>query len=113
MGRIAPRDIPRADVVSEEEQADHSRDGRKPGAPGLPGDESFPETDEAANPEKLAGNQDHEDGGEEQEKEGPLPPIGDERQRAKSNPREKDHARALVSFEETDHRRCRLLDPQL
>jgi hypothetical protein len=42
-----------ADAVSEEEQIDNTRDGRKPGAPGLPGDESFPKVEDAANPEKL------------------------------------------------------------
>src|SRR5229473_3026824 len=78
------------------------------GAPRLPGDESFPKVDDARNPEKLAGNQRHEEGGEEQEIEGPLAPIGNENEGAKSNPRESDHAHALVSSEETDHRRGRL-----
>src|SRR5258707_7049917 len=57
MGRIAPRDFPGADVgadvVSEEEQTDNTRNGRKPGPALLPGDESFPKTDDATNPEKL------------------------------------------------------------
>ena len=74
---------------------------------GFPGDESFPKVDDATNPEKLAGNQRHEEGGEEQEIEGPLAPIGDEPEGAKSNPQESDHTHALVSSEETDHSRCR------
>jgi len=104
MGRIAPRAVG-DEVVSEEEQTNNTCDGRKPGAPRLPGDESFPKVDDATNPEKLAGNQHHEDGGEEQEIEGlwPLTPIWDEPESAKSNPRESDHAHALVSSEETDH----------
>src|SRR5712692_11132855 len=108
MGRVAPRDVPGADVVSEEEQTNNTRDGRKPGAPRLPGDESFPKAHDARNPEKLAGNQRHEEGGEEQEVEGPLAPIGDEHEGTKNNPRENDHAHALVSSEKIDYRRCHL-----
>src|SRR5258708_40226804 len=43
MGRIAPRDVPRADVVSEDEQTGNSCEGRKPGAEALPECESCPE----------------------------------------------------------------------
>lgn len=102
MGRIAPRAVG-DEVVSEEEQTNNARDGRKPGASRLPGDESFPKVDDATNPEKLPGNQHHEDGGEEQEIEGPLAPIGDEPEGAKNNPQESDHTHALMSSEETDH----------
>jgi hypothetical protein len=63
--------------------------------------------DDSTNPEKLAGNQHHEDGEEEQEIEGArLAPTGGEPERAQGNQRENDHP--LVSSEETDHRRCRL-----
>ncbi|HEV2730893.1 MAG TPA: hypothetical protein VGV15_12745 [Terriglobales bacterium] len=76
MGRIAPRDFPgadvEADVVSEEEQTDNTRNGRKPGAARLSGDESFSKVDDATNPENLADNEHHEEGEEEQETEGPT-----------------------------------------
>ena len=51
------------EAVSEEEQdlQGNSRDNRKPGASGLPGNESLPKVDAAANPEKLAGQQRHEE----------------------------------------------------
>jgi len=106
VGRIAPRDFPGADVggdvVSEEEQADNTRNGHKPGATRLSGDESFPKSDDTANPEKLADNQHHEEGEEEQEIERPsLAPTGGEPEGAQGNQRESDHA--LVSSEEPDH----------
>src|SRR6266496_5593605 len=47
----------------------------------------------------MAGNHCYEEGGEEQESEWPFAPIGDEHESAKSNPRENDHAHALVSSE--------------
>ena len=111
MGRIAPRDFPGddvgADVVSEKEQPDNTRDGRKPGVPRLPGDESFPKADEATNPEKLARNQYHGAGKEEEEIEGTrLAPTGGQPEGAEGNQRESDHT--LVSFKESD-RRCYLV----
>ena len=51
---------------SKEEQIDKTRDDREPGAPGLPGDESFGEVEDAANPENLAGDENDEDGQEQQ-----------------------------------------------
>lgn len=45
-----------AEVVKEEKEIDKARDDRKKSAPGLPGKESFPEVEDAANSEKLAGN---------------------------------------------------------
>ena len=101
MGRIAPRAV-RHEVVSEEEETNSARDGRKPGAPGLPWDESFPKVDDASHPEKLAGNEHDEDGGEEQEIEGPLAPIGDEPEGAKNNPQESDDTHALVSSDQAN-----------
>jgi len=115
VGRIAPRDFPgtdvEADVVSEEEQTDNTRNGRKPGTARLSGDESFPKVDDATNPENLADNQHHEEGEEEQETERThFAPTGGQPEGAKGNQRESDHARdhAPVSSEETHHRRCRL-----
>src|SRR5579864_2623377 len=106
MGRIRPRDFPAdevgTDVVNEEEQPDNTRDGSKPGAPRLPGNESFPKVDEATNPEKLARNQYHGDGKEEQEIEGTrLAPTGGQPESAKANQRESDQT--LVSSEEPEH----------
>ena len=113
MGRIAPRDFPgaeeAADVVSEEEQTDNTRNGRKPGAVRFSGDESFPKVDDATNPENLADNQHHEKGEEEQKTERThLAPTGGQPEGAKGNQRETDHApdQVLVSSEESDHRRC-------
>ena len=106
VGRIAPRDFPgadvEADVVSEEEQTDNTRDGRKPSAARVPGDDSFPKADEATHPENLAGNQRQEDSGEEQEIEGTrLAPTGGQPEGAKGNQRESDQS--FVSSEEPDH----------
>jgi hypothetical protein len=109
MARIAQRDVPGEDigteVINEEEHPDNTRERRKPGAPRLPGDESFPKADDATNPEKLAGNQHHEDGEEEQEIErARLAPTGSQPEGAKGNQRESNHS--LVNSEEADHRRC-------
>ena len=113
VGRIAPRDFPgadvEADVVSEEEQTDNTRNGRKPSAARLSGDESFSKVDDATNPENLAHNQHHEEGEEEQETERThFTPTGSQPEGAKGNQRESDHARdhVLVSSDETDRRRC-------
>ena len=110
MCRIALRGVPGAEVVSKEEQIQigNAHDDPNPDAPRLPADESFSKGEDASNPKKLAGNQRNEEGGEEQESEGPVAPIGEEHESAKSNPRENDHAHALVSSEETDHCLCRL-----
>jgi hypothetical protein len=108
MCRIALRGVPGTEVASEEEQIDNAHDDPKPEALPLHENESFPDADDARNPEKLAGNQRHEEGGEEQEIEGPLAPIGHEHQGAKNNPRKNDVAHALVSFDKADYRRCRL-----
>src|SRR6266702_442659 len=114
MGRIAQVDVPgedvRAEVIGEEEQTDNTRNGRKPGAARLSGDESFPKVDDATNPENLADNQHQEEGEEEQETERThFTPTGGQPEGAKSNQQESDHARdhGLVSSEETDHSRCR------
>src|SRR5205807_3100693 len=108
MGRISQRDVPgkdvRTEVISVEEHPDNTRERRKPGTPGLPGDESFPKVDDATNPENLADNQHHEEGEEEQETERThFTPTGGQPEGAKSNQRESDHARdhGLVSSEET------------
>jgi len=73
VGSNRPAEFSRADVwanvVSEEEQTDNTRNGRKPGAAWLSGDESFPKVDDAPNPENLAENQHHEESEEEQETE--------------------------------------------
>jgi hypothetical protein len=95
------------EAIGEEEQIDSTRDHRQPGPSGLPGDESLPNVEDAATPEKLAGNQHHEDGEEEQEIEGThLAPTGGEPEGAKGDQRESGHA--LVSSENSDHCRCRL-----
>src|SRR5207249_6681459 len=102
----APRDFPgtdvEADVVSEEEQTDNTRNGRKPGAARLSGDESFPKVDDATNPENLGGNQHHEEGEEEQEtKRTHFTPTGGQPEGAKGNQRASDQS--LVRPEERDH----------
>ena len=51
-------------AVDEEEQFDEAGDSREPDASGLPGDESPPKVEGAANPEKLAGNKHYEDDAE-------------------------------------------------
>ena len=112
VGRIAPRDFPgadvEADVVSEEEQTDNTRNGRKPGAARLSGDESFSKVDDATNPENLADNQHHEEGEEEQETErAHFTPTGGQPEGAKGNQRESDHV--PVGSEESDHRGCYLV----
>ena len=96
-----------AEAVSEEEQIDNTRDDREPGAPGLPGDESLPKVEDAANPEKLAGNKHHEDGEEEQGFEAPQIARVYEQESGKSKDQQQNDD-ALVSSEETDHRHCRL-----
>ncbi len=91
-----------AEAVSEEEQIDNTRDDRKPGGPGLPGDESFPKVKDTANPEKLAGNKHNEDGEEEQGIEAPqLAGVYEQEGGKSKDQRENDDA--LVSSEETDH----------
>src|SRR6266480_6530728 len=97
MGRIGPRDFPRAyveaDVVGEEEQTDNTRNGRKPGAARFSGDESFPKVDDATNPENLTDNQHHEEGEEEQETERThLAPTGGQPEGAKGNQRASDQS---------------------
>jgi hypothetical protein len=52
--------------LSKEEQKDKTRDDREPGAPGLPGDESFAKVEDTPNPENLAGDEHDEEGQEEQ-----------------------------------------------
>ncbi len=104
MGRIALRDFPRAEVgagvVSAEEQIDNTRDDRKPGAPRLPGDESFPKADDSTNLERLAGNQHHEGEGKREIERARLAPTGSQPEGANGNQPESEHA--LVSSEETD-----------
>lgn len=112
VGRIAPRDFPgadvEADVVSEEEQTDNTRNGRTPGAVRLSGDDSFSKVDDATNPENLADNQHHEEGEEEQGTERThFSPTGGQPEGAKGNQRESGHV--LVSSEESDHRLCYLV----
>ena len=67
------------EAVSEEEHVHNTCDEREPCAPALPGDQSHPDVEDTANPEKLAGNQHHEDGEEEHEIErAQLAPTGGE-----------------------------------
>ena len=90
-------------AVNEEEQFDEAGDNREPVASGLPGDESLPKVEGAANPEKLAGNKHHEDDAEGHS-HGSEPARVDERVGTKSKDQQKnDHA--PVSSEETDHPR--------
>src|ERR1700730_7933371 len=115
MGRIAPRDFPgsdiRAEIISKEEQPDNTRDGYKPCAARLPGDESFSKADDATNPENLADNQDHKESEEEQEIERThFTPTGGHPEGAKSNQRKSDRVRdhPFVRAEEAAHRRRRI-----
>jgi hypothetical protein len=90
------------EAVSEEEKIDNTRDDRKPGASGLPGDESFPKVEGAPNPEKLAGNEHHEDAEEKQVSEAPvLVGVYDQEGRIGKNRQENDGA--FISYEKTDH----------
>ena len=86
------------EAVNTEEHVNNRCYDGEPDAPGLPGDKAFPEVEGAANPEKLADNQQHEDAEEEQEfaVEPGAKPKG-----AKDNQQDSD--RALVSSEEADH----------
>src|SRR5438105_9938826 len=106
MGRVAPeQSVPNlrvrqrarqnAEVVNQEERIDNDQDNREPDALRLPANESFPKREDAADPEKLGGNQRHEAYGEDQEDQEeiqrlrPLVPIGDDEETAKNNPQEK------------------------
>ena len=86
------------EAVDTEEHVDNRRDDGEPNAPGLPGDKAFPQIEDAANPEKLADNQQHEDGEEEQEF---AVDVGVKTKGAKHNQQDSD--RALMSSEEADH----------
>ena len=91
-----------AEAISEEEQIDNTRDDREPAAPGLSGDESLTKVEDAANPEKLAGNKHHEDGGKEQGIEAPkLAGVYEQEGTKRKDQRENDGA--FISAEETDH----------
>src|SRR6059058_1502989 len=108
MGRISPRNVPGAEIASEEEQIGNAHDDLKPDALRLPENESFPKANDATNPEKLTGNQHHEKDEGEHEIEGAgLAPTWGEPEGAQGNKRESDHA--FVSSEETDYRHCRVL----
>ncbi len=58
--------------IEEQIDIDKARGDRTPGAPRLTGDESFPKVEDAANPEKVAGNKHHQEGKERQVNEAPL-----------------------------------------
>src|SRR5439155_24091186 len=62
MGRISPRNVPGAEIASEEEQIGNAHDDLKPDALRLPENESFPKANDTRNPEKLAGNHRYEEG---------------------------------------------------
>jgi len=79
------------EAVDTEEQVDNRRDDGEPEAPGLPGEEVLPKVEGAVNPEKLAGNQQHE------EKEFDIEP-GAKPEGAKDNQQDRD--RVIVSSEE-------------
>jgi hypothetical protein len=49
------------ETVDTEEHVDNRRYDGEPGAPRLSGDDAIPHIEGAANPEKLAGNQKHEE----------------------------------------------------
>jgi hypothetical protein len=66
-------DAPLWVAVSEDEQIEQTGDDREPGAPRLAGDESLPQVEDAADPEKLAGNKEQEQGEQEQREEIALP----------------------------------------
>lgn len=68
MSRVAPEQaVPNAEVVSQEERVDNDQDNREPDALRLPANESFPKREDAADPEKLGGNQRQEACGQDQE----------------------------------------------
>jgi hypothetical protein len=90
------------EAVSEEEHIDTTRDHHEPGAPWLPGDESLPNVEDAANPKELAGNKHHQDGKEEQVKEASVFVwVYDPESSVSNDQRPNDDA--LVCSEETDH----------
>jgi hypothetical protein len=60
------------EAVDEEEQVESTRKHREPGSPGLRGDESLSKIEGATNPKKLAGNEHHQKGDEEQVREASL-----------------------------------------
>jgi hypothetical protein len=88
------QDSEMGETVDTEEHVDNRRYDGGPGAPGLSGDDATPYIEGAANPEKLAGNQKHE------QQEFDVEP-GAEPKGAKDNQQDSD--RALVSSEEADH----------
>jgi len=86
------------EAVDTEEEVDNRRDDGEPEARELPGEEALPKVEGARNPEKLAGNQQHE------EKEFDIEP-GAKPEGTKDNQQDRD--RALVSSEEA-YTRCYL-----
>jgi hypothetical protein len=95
-------------VVNAEEEIDETRDDLKPSAPGLPRDESFSKVEDAANPEKLAGNKHYEDGKQEQVSEAPpLVRVHKQEGRIGKDQQKKDNALvsddAPINYRETDH----------
>src|SRR2546429_9250432 len=61
-GSNLPRNVPGAEIASEEEQIGNAHDDLKPDALRLPENESFPKANDTRNPEKLAGNHRYEEG---------------------------------------------------
>jgi hypothetical protein len=53
---------PLGPAVQEEKEIDEARDDREPCPAGLTRDQPLPEVEDAANPEKLAGNKEQEQG---------------------------------------------------
>lgn len=60
------------EAVKEAEKIDNPYNEREPSTRGAPGDKSLPEVDEAANPEELAGDEDHDDAEEKQIEKAPI-----------------------------------------
>jgi len=97
-----------SEAVNEEEQIDCTRDYREPGTPGLPGYESLPKVECATNPKKLAGDEHHNYGEEEQVKEASVfiwvyKPKGSISKDQQKNDRAPMSDHALINCGETDH----------
>src|SRR5689334_22743480 len=88
------KDAEVGEAVDTKEQVDNCRHDGERETPGLPGEEALAKVKGAVNPEKLAGNQRHEEG--EFNVEPGAKPKG-----AKDNQRNRDCA--LVSAQEVDH----------
>src|SRR6266852_5871045 len=94
--------IPSEQIEDEQEKIDQQPNCPQALAPALARNHHFTQFAHTADPEKLAGNQHHEDGEDEQKNErARLAQTGGQPEGAKGDQRESDHTR--MSSEETDH----------